>query len=59
MSVLGIVLIVILILVLVGGVGGPYVVPNWQYGYGAGHYGIGIVGIILIVILILVLMGRV
>ena len=59
MSLLGIVLIVILILVLLGGVGGPYISPNWQYGYGGGHYGIGIVGVILIVILILVLMGRV
>lgn len=55
---LGTVLIVILILILLGGVGGPYINPAWSYGYGAGHYGIGIVGILIIVLIILLLTGR-
>ena len=59
MSVLAIVLVIVLILILVGGVGGPYLSSGLPYGYGGGHYGIGIVGIILIVIIVLALMGRV
>ena len=59
MSTLGLVLVVILILVLLGGVGGPYVYPGLQPGYGLGWGGNGAIGIILIVIVILVLLGRV
>jgi hypothetical protein len=55
---IGIILIVVLILILLGGIGGPYVGAPWQYGYGYSHGGIGIVGIILIVLVVLVLMGR-
>lgn len=58
MSTLGIVLLVILILILLGGVGGPYLGTGMPYGYGAGHYGIGIVGILLIVLVILLVTGR-
>ena len=59
MSPLGIVLLVILILVLFGGVGGPRIGAPWQYGYGFGNGGIGVVGVILIVILILWATGRI
>lgn len=58
MSTLGIVLVAIIVLVLLGGVGGPYVHPGWQLGYGYGWPGNGLIGVIFIVILILVLMGR-
>jgi hypothetical protein len=57
MSPLGIVLVVILIIILLGGVGGDRI--GLPYGYGAGHYGIGIVGILLIVLVVLLLMGRI
>ena len=55
---IGLILVIILIIILLGGVGGPYVNPNWQYGYGGGHYGMGIVGIVLVILLILILLGR-
>ena len=58
MSTLGLILIIILILVLFGGIGGPYVGAPWKYGYGFEHGGIGIIGIILIIIVVLVLTGR-
>lgn len=58
MSLLATVLVVILILILLGGVGGPYVGAPWPAHYGVGYGGMGIVGIILIVILILALTGR-
>jgi uncharacterized protein DUF3309 len=48
-----VIVIVILIIVLLGGVGGPYVNPNWQHGYGYGNRGIGIIGVILIVLVII------
>ena len=58
MSLLATVLVVILILILLGGVGGPYVGSPWPAHYGVGYGGMGVVGIILIVILILALTGR-
>ena len=58
MSLLGIVLVVFLILVLIGGVGGPYIHPNWRVGYGTGYGGVGIIGVILLVLLLLILLGR-
>lgn len=58
-SPLGIIVLVILVIVLLGGVGGPIVRPNWQYGYGYGNYGVGGIGAILVIFLILWLMGYV
>lgn len=58
MSLLGVVLVVILVLVLLGGIGGPYVGAPWTYGYGVGHGSIGTLSVLLIVVLILLLMGR-
>ena len=58
-SPLGIIVVVILVLVLLGGVGGPYIRPNWQYGYGYGTPGIGILGVVLVIFLILWLLGYV
>ena len=55
---LGLILLIILILVLLGGVGGPYLSGGWQYGYGAGHYGVGLIGLILIIVVVLLLLGR-
>jgi uncharacterized membrane protein len=56
MSPLGLVLVVILVLVLLGGLGGE----RWgvPYGYGGGHYGVGLVGVLLIIIIVLLLTGR-
>ena len=55
---LGFVLLIVLIIILIGGVGpGFYTGSPWPYGYGAGHYGIGIVGVILIVVLFLAVTG--
>lgn len=58
MSVVGLVLLIVLIIILLGGVGGPYVGAPWTYGYGYGHAPIGILGVLLIVLLIWVVMGR-
>jgi hypothetical protein len=57
MSPLGIVLIIILIIVMFGGVGGS----RWgvPYGYGGGHYGIGLMGVLLIIVIVLLLSGRI
>ena len=57
-SPIGIVLLVILVLILFGGIGGPYIHSGILPGYGFGYGGIGVVGVILIVVLILVLSGR-
>jgi uncharacterized membrane protein len=43
----------LLIIVLLGGLGGPYIGAPWSYQHG----GIGVVGIILIVLVILLLTG--
>jgi hypothetical protein len=58
MSPIGIVLVVILALVLVGALGGPYVNPSWSYGYGYGHGGVGLVAILLVVIIVLAFTNR-
>jgi hypothetical protein len=55
---IGLILLIILILILVGGVGGPYVGAPWQYGYNFGHGGIGLIGVILIILVIWLLVGR-
>lgn len=48
------ILIVILILALLGGVGGPYVGAPWPHGYGAGVYGTGGLGLVLLIVIIIV-----
>jgi hypothetical protein len=53
------VLLVILILILLGGVGGPYIGARWPVGYGAGYGGMGIVGILLVVLLVMMIIGLV
>ena len=55
---LGWLLVIVLIVILLGGVGGPWVGRPDYYGYGYGHTGIGIVGVILIIVLIAALTGR-
>ena len=55
---IGLVLVILLVLILLGGVGGPYLNAPWGYGYGAGHYGVGLVGVILIILIVLLLLGR-
>jgi hypothetical protein len=57
MSTLGIILVILLVVILLGGVGGDRF--GLPYGYGGGHYGIGVVGIVLIVVIILLLTGRI
>lgn len=52
------VIVVLFVLILLGGVGGPYVGAPWAYGYGYGHAPIGIVGVIVIILIVLLLMGR-
>lgn len=56
---LGVILLIVLIVILLGGVGGPYVGAPWPAHYGVGWGGTGIVGVILVVILILLLLGRI
>jgi hypothetical protein len=53
------ILIIVLVIILLGGLGGPAVNPNWRLGYGTGYGGMGVVGLILIILLILILVGRV
>ena len=55
---IGLILAIVLIIILLGGVGGPYVGAPWTYGYGYGHAPIGILGVVLLVIVIFALMGR-
>jgi Protein of unknown function (DUF3309) len=57
-SVLGLILVIFLVVILLGGVGGPYVRAPWTYGYGYGHSGIGLLGVLLIILIILMLSGR-
>ena len=58
MSPIGIILLIILLLILFGGLGGPYVGAPWPRGYGFGYAPIGIVGILVVVLLVLLLLGR-
>jgi hypothetical protein len=55
----GTVLLIVLVVLLLGGLGGPYVHPAWQPGYGYGWGANGLLGTILVIVLILVLLGRV
>jgi hypothetical protein len=55
---MGLILLIILVPLLFGGLGGPYIGAPWGPGYGLGHGGTGILGVVLIVILILVVTGR-
>jgi uncharacterized protein (DUF697 family) len=57
-SPIGIVLVVLLILILFGAVGGPYLGASWTTGYGYSYGGVGVIGVILIIVLILALTGR-
>ena len=52
---IGTILLIILVLILLGGVGGPYVHPGWQPGYGMGWYGNG--GLILVIVLVIFLIS--
>ena len=56
---IGTILLIILVLILLGGIGGPYVNPGWQPGYGYGWYANGGIGLILVILIILVILGRV
>jgi hypothetical protein len=56
MSPLGLILVVVLILVLFGGIGGPYLGAPWPHGYGWGNGGIGVIGVILIILIVLLVM---
>jgi hypothetical protein len=47
-------ILLILVIVLLGGLGGPYI--GAPYGYGYGHGGVGVVGILVIVLVVLLLM---
>lgn len=58
MSLVATVLVVILILILLGGLGGPYIGAPWPAHYGVGYGGMSVLGIILIIVLILALTGR-
>jgi Protein of unknown function (DUF3309) len=58
MSILGLVLVVVLLLILFGGVGGPYLGAPWQNGYGFGHNANGLLGVLVVILLVWLLMGR-
>ena len=55
---IGTILVILLVLILLGGVGGPYLNSGWQPGYGAGWYGNGGIGLILLIVIILIVLGR-
>jgi hypothetical protein len=52
----GLVLLIVLIVILLGGLGGPWNTAGPFYG--TGYYGGGGLGLILVIVLILVLLGR-
>ena len=56
---IGLILVIILIIILIGGIGGPYVGAPWPYGYGFHHGGVGVIGLILIILVVLMLLGRI
>jgi hypothetical protein len=56
---IGWILVIVLIVLLIGGVGGPYVNTTWPHGYGLGWPGNSALGVVLIILLILVLLGRI
>ena len=53
---IGTILVILLVIILLGGIGGPS--WGWQPGYGAGWYGNGGIGLILLIVLVLVVLGR-
>ena len=53
---LGTILVIILVIVLLGGLGGPW--NGTRPFYGTGYYGGGGLGLVLVILLILVLVGR-
>ena len=55
---IGTILVILLVIILLGGLGGPYINPGWHAGYGAGWYGNGGIGLILLIVIILVVLGR-
>lgn len=55
---IGAILLIILVIFLLGGFGGPSIGAPWAYGYGAGNWGVGIPGIIIVILLILLVTGR-
>ena len=60
MSSLGFVLLVIVILILLGSIGGPYIGgAGWSPGYGFGYPVTGGIGIVLLILIILVVIGRI
>jgi hypothetical protein len=58
MSPLALVLVIVLVVILLGGVGGPYLGAPWQPGYGWGNSANGVIVLVLIVVIILWAMGR-
>lgn len=55
---MGLILVILLVLILVGGVGGPYLGAPWPHAYGLGNSGISVVGLVLIILVVLLLTGR-
>ena len=55
---IGTILVIILVLILLGGIGAPYINAGWQPGYCYGWYGNGGIGLVLLIIIILLFAGR-
>ena len=51
------IIFIILILILLGGVGGPYLGASWGPGYGGGLPVNGGIGLLLVVLVVLALAG--
>jgi hypothetical protein len=51
------ILLIVLVIILLGGLGGPYVNPGWRPGYGAGWYGNGLIGLVLLILVVWLLVG--
>lgn len=55
---MGLILLIVAILLLFGGLGGPYIGAPWATGYGLGMGGNGFLILIVIIVIVLVFTGR-
>jgi Protein of unknown function (DUF3309) len=56
---MGLILVIVLILILLGGFGGPYVGAPWPHAYGLGTGPVSLVGVVLVILVVLLLLGRI
>jgi len=56
---MGLILVILLILILLGGVGGPLLGAPWPHAYGFGNGGVSVIGLVLVILVVLLLLGRI